>query len=339
MISDRPDHLLADPSYTVVPPLPYRIDWSPVPDLVRRSIADLGGIQPVTGAMAKAAKGTLTDTPSEGELALFREQKTEFQMVSIVLSLINMGTKDGVTRATPFAVTLMPAQKRAGVSVCSIDTVEKLDLTGITQKAEPVYKGYDPFTGDWEMYGVGAPGLIGGKGYLDEVGLVVDAFYLATRFDPEDVLLPDVGLPAGKAAQKYARHRQNLLFQPFAQPRARRVWGTESPIELFLVQELTRHGLHPSIQMLIMEDGGVFASWYHLWQNLEFRHSPGLVTEADLYFPDQRIAVFCDGAHHRRRKQRERDEAINAKLLDLVLRQFGYRGARSCMTLPQPGRE
>jgi hypothetical protein len=317
MIVDRPAHLLADAEYNNCPPLPYLIDWSPVPELVRRSIADLGGVQPVTGERVKAAGGIMADRPSGAELALFRKEGLEFQAVSVVANLIRMGIEDGVMRGTPFALTLIPAQKRGKVELCSVDMVEKLDLTQITHEAEPVYKSYDPFRGDWGMYGVGAPGLVGGKGFLDEIGLVIDAFYLAVEFDPDDVLAPEIGMPMGKAQEKYARRRRDLLFRPFAKPEARRIWGVETPIELFLLQELARHGLHPAIQMLIMEDGGVFASWYHFWQDMAFRHLPGLVTEADFFFPELRIAIFCDGAFHRRRKQRQRDSAINAKLVSL----------------------
>jgi len=46
-----------------VRPLPYRVDMSPVPDLVARSIADLAGIQPVTKAMFDAAGGELHPPP------------------------------------------------------------------------------------------------------------------------------------------------------------------------------------------------------------------------------------------------------------------------------------
>lgn len=88
MIQDRPAHLLADPSYSVRPPLPYRIDMSPVPDLVVRSITDLAGIQPITKAMFDAAGGELADKPSEGEVALFRAADTEFQLISIIASRV-----------------------------------------------------------------------------------------------------------------------------------------------------------------------------------------------------------------------------------------------------------
>src|SRR6185437_5503863 len=118
-IANRPPHLLADPDYSTCPPLPYLIDWGPVPDLIRRSISDLGGVQPVTGAMAKAAGGTLEDQPSAAELALFRDQKIEFQVVSIVASLIGIGKTDGTMQVTPFALTLIPAQKRGRIELCS----------------------------------------------------------------------------------------------------------------------------------------------------------------------------------------------------------------------------
>lgn len=55
-----------------------------------------------------------------------------------------------------------------------------------------------------------------------------------------------------------------------------------------------------------MNDGTVFPSFYHLWQDIEFRHSDALVSEVDLYFPDAKVAVFCDGAHHARGKQKAR---------------------------------
>ncbi|MGB7934106.1 MAG: DUF559 domain-containing protein [Gammaproteobacteria bacterium] len=93
-----------------------------------------------------------------------------------------------------------------------------------------------------------------------------------------------------------------------------------------MIQGLAQLGLFPQLQMLIMEDGSVFPSWYHLWQDIEFRHTAGLITEADLFFPEQRMAVFCDGRHHFRRKQRERDEAINARLLSVGVRPLRFSG-------------
>lgn len=286
-----------------------------MPELVRASILDLGGIQPITSAMAKAAGGELRDKPSAGEIELFRQRETQFQMISVVVSLVAAGSENGRFQGKPFALTLIPASKRGEVSHCTIDLIEKLDVNQWLE-TEPAYVGYDPFSGEWSMYG-GLGTLMkcrSADGFVDEIGLVVDQFFLATDFDSDDVLALDVGMPTDKLVSKYRSHRSRLLFSPFKRIEARRVWGAESPIELFLIQGLAGRGLFPQLQMLIMEDGSVFPSWYHLWRDIEFRHAPGLITEADLFFPGQRVAVFCDGRHHSRRKQRERDEVINAQL-------------------------
>ena len=51
MIENRPASLLADPAYGILPKLPFALDWSSVPELIRVATLDLGGIQPVTKAM------------------------------------------------------------------------------------------------------------------------------------------------------------------------------------------------------------------------------------------------------------------------------------------------
>jgi hypothetical protein len=196
-------------------------------------------------------------------------------------------------------------------------------------ETEPAYTGYDPFSGEWSLYG-NIPGYLDGerKGFLDEIGLVVDQFFLATEIDNDEVITMGLRMPSDDMRVKYERHRTRLLFTPFQDVGARRVWGAETPIELFLIQALAKENLFPQSQMLIMDDGATFPSWYHLWSDVEFRHSAGLVTEADLYFPAERTAVFCDGAHHSRKKQREKDAAINAKL-----------GAVGIQAVRIPGRE
>ncbi len=307
---------MSDPAYTTRPPLPYAIDWSTVPDLVRASTADLGGIQPTTMAMFDAAGGTVTDVPSAGEVELFRKRGTQFQMISVVASLIAVGDDGGRLRTAPFALTLIPASKRGNLEEASVDTAARLDIAKIAREAEAFYTSFDPFTGEWGLYGLRTPELVAGKGFLDEIGVVVDAFYLATEYDVDDVLAPDIGLPDG-ARERYARHRRDLLFRPFRRLETRRVWGAGSPIELFLLQELARRGLRPQLQMLIMDDGTTFPSLYHLWGDLDFRYSRGLVSEVDLFFPDERVAVFCDGGNFHRGKRRRKDEAINAKLKEL----------------------
>jgi hypothetical protein len=262
-------------------------------------------------AMADAAGGTMYDKPSGGEIGLFRMRGTKFQLVSVVLSCVAASETDGVLQVRPFAVTLIPASQRGEVEYLTIDLVANLDVSK-GPETEPVYAGYDPFSGDWQLYG-NLPGYLDHQreGVLDEV----DQFFLATKTPGDDeILMMDLRMPSDEMKRRYQRHRKKLLFTPFKKVEARRVWGAETPIELFLIQARAKKKLFPESQMLIMDDGATFPSWYHLWQGVEFRHSEGLVTAADLYFPTQRVAVFCDGGHHSRGKQKARDAAINAKL-------------------------
>jgi hypothetical protein len=136
----------------------------------------------------------------------------------------------------------------------------------------------------------------------------------------------DLRMPSDEMKAKYEKHRKKLLFTPFKKVEARRVWGAETPIELFLIQALAGENLFPESQMLIMEDGSTFPALYHHWQDIEFRHSAGLVTEADLYFPRKRVAIFCDGAHHARGKQRAKDASINARLEAVGIRPVRISG-------------
>jgi len=71
------------------------VDWSSIPELIRASTLGVGGIRPIAKGMADAAGGPLRDTPSPGEIALFRHRGTRFQMVSLVASLLPAGMHGG----------------------------------------------------------------------------------------------------------------------------------------------------------------------------------------------------------------------------------------------------
>jgi hypothetical protein len=327
MIRNRPAALLAADGYKTLPKLPLALDWTSIPELIRVAMLDLHGIQPVTKAMAEAAGGILRDKPSNGEIEHFRKRGTRFQLVSVVLSCVPAGEMEGVMRVRPFAITLIPASKRGEVAHVTIELVSKLDVNK-SLETKPMYAGYDPFCGEWGLYGNLSGLLDGQEGFLDEIGIVVDQYFLATEVpDDDEILTIDLLMPSREMTARYERHRKKLLFRPFEEVEARRVWGAETPIELFLLQALAIEKLFPESQMLIMNDGSTFPSWYHLWQDLEFRHSAELVTEADLYFPMERVAVFCDGAHHTRGKQKVKDVAINAKLRAVGIRPIRIAGS------------
>ena len=316
MIADRPQYLLAQRDYKGLPTRSFSVDMSSIPDRIRTSLVQLGGIQPVTGAMAEAAGDMLHDRPSAGEVELHRKLGTQFQNIFVVMNLAHLTEENGQLTGTPYSISLIPASKRGGVTEVGIDLVDKIDMPAFL-KTEPCYTAYDPFTGDWSMFGQLGSFLASGKlkGFVDELGLVVDQYYLATTYDADDVLSVSGGFTSAEADAKYNKHRNKRLFRPFSEARVRPVWGAGSPIELFLLQGLLRRRLSPILQMILCDDGTAHPSLYHLWRDAKLGDLPGQITEADMYFPERRLAVFCDSnKHHSRVRDVEKDQAINGRL-------------------------
>jgi hypothetical protein len=340
MIKDRPARLFEDPNYGKIFPPPYVADWSSTPELIKFSLLTLGGIQPITGAMSSAAGGTLSNVPSPGEIEYFRAQGGSFQLIFVVASPLLAGfDEEGSAIVKPFALTLVPASKRGKVvSQTDIDFVTNVMIGNPLLDRPSSYVGYNPFSGEWAAWG--EVGIVIGadprEGFMDELGLVVDHFILATSYDPEDVGTVGLDIPL-EAFQRYSRHRTRILFTPFESLRARRVWGVESPIELFLLQELARRGEFPQPQMIVMDDGNVFPSLYDLWNDPGFRGTNGVITEADFFFPESKTAVFCDGRHHLRRKYREKDEVIDAKLSEAGIKTVRLQGGEIVRNLERAG--
>jgi hypothetical protein len=314
MFDNRPAYLTADPAYGRLPATPLALDLDPVPDWIKLSLLHLGGIQPVTGTMAAAAGGRLQDAPSEAEIEMFRAAGTRFQILMVVISVAAFRTIDEVSVGTPYAVSLVPADKRGVVSEVDIDYVRQIDLEAYREARQPVFLNLNPFTGAWGLWGDAALLDPPRAGWPDGVGLVTDMYYLQRNFDPDDVLMVDLGVPLGRASRRYRRHRSRKLYTPFEELQARRIWGADSPIELFLLQGLLREGLSPQLQMLLYDDGSAYPSFYDLMA-AELAEEPGLITEADMYFPEPRVAVFCDSRqHHRGQRAVERDAAIDVRL-------------------------
>lgn len=65
---------------------------------------------------------------------------------------------------TPFALTPNPASKRGQLEAVDIETAARLDIAAIAREADAFYTNFDPFTGEWGLYGQKTPGLVAGKG-------------------------------------------------------------------------------------------------------------------------------------------------------------------------------
>ena len=209
MIKDRPIHLLNKPGYRGIPAAPIAIDFAYIPDLIRRSIAELGGIQPMTGAMAAAAGGVLYDKPSAEEVTLHRALSTTFQLVFVVANVACLTLGDGVAKGVPYSLSIIPASKRDHVQIVDIDTVAALDIQKMLSTFEPSFLGFEPFTGNPSLFGPLGSFLSNGleNSFPDELGIVIGQYFLALNYDTNDVLTSPVGFPNEKAECKYQAHR------------------------------------------------------------------------------------------------------------------------------------
>lgn len=326
MIHDRPARMVDFGERVFAPSKPFSISWEMVPEVVRLSLMPIFGIQPVTGAMVRASgQCTLSHTPSEGEIAYFRKHGTQFQMVQVVLSLAWWDSVEGGVEAVPFSISTLPASKRGKIAPTGIDGVAA--LLGGPVNTDETYSGFDPFQGEWSLYAPGgvAAQFTAGKTPLDEIGFVIERYFLATDFDRNDVLEFDPFIPEANRPA-YRRNRVKKVFTPFDSVSTRRLWGLETPIELFLFQELLSRGIRPQCQYLIYPDGSTFQSLYDMYSDIEFRRGQHLLAEADMYLPAERLAIFCDGAHHDRRGQRETDARIGEELQNLGIRSVRVPG-------------
>ncbi|MGV1949668.1 endonuclease domain-containing protein [Agrobacterium vitis] len=325
MIQARPERLADFGERVLVPSVPFSISWEMVPELVRLSLLPVCGVQPVTNAMCKAANGELAHLPTIGEIAHFRERCTQFQMIQVVVSLAWCNSAEKDFEAVPFAISILPASKRGEVHLTGIDGV--VALGGGPVKTESAYHGFDPFYGEWKLYTYGEPvaQVSGSRRPIDELGIVIERYFLATSFDSDDVLEYDNFIPE-PSKPAYRRNRIKRLFEPFKNVTTRRLWGLETPIELFLFQELLSRGIRPQCQYLIYSDGSAYQSLYDMYSDVEFRRTQAIVAEADMYLPEKRLAIFCDGSHHERLKQRDRDAKIDIKLKELGIQSVRVPG-------------
>lgn len=156
--------------------------------------------------------------------------------------------------------------------------------------------------------------------FTDELGLVHDYFFLRTDVERDEIIQPAIEMPQQRL-RNYLRHRSKLLYTPFSEFKSRIVWGVENALELFVVQELVRKHLpSPVCQTLMFDDGSWYPSLYHSWQAFSEDTESGFLSEVDFFFPEQRFALFCDGATHHRRRIKDRDAEIDRKLAGLGIR-------------------
>lgn len=337
-IENRPKELWEFPNYGCFPDRPFEIDLeSATGDFLAQDILDLDGTQPIESKIIGLSKNFFEGVPIIGvnpsveAIDFYRERGDTFQMINVIVCCHSFEERDGKFYGLPYHISLRPAQKRGNPESIGVDRIKNMDLSRVLE-GSPHYMGYNPFSDAFGLYAIG-PVPVNKDICSDTVGLVCKTYFSASKYEKKDVLDPGmctslIGESAGLLAD-YRNFRFSRYFREFDTTKPVKIWGCDSPIELFLLQAMNLFGLNPKIQTLILKDGSTFPSLQSMWEGgLRTKNMGRLVTEADFFFEDKKLAVFCDSlAHHTSDEAKAKDAAIDEKLANLNIRSIRISGA------------
>jgi hypothetical protein len=326
-IQNRPKELHESEYYTSIPRIDIELSHKTLPLFLNVDLDEFFGIMPMTNEVIQLQQ-IFYGKPSEKEIDYYLSKKTSFQIVNVVVNIHTFVKECDNVIAYPYSISLIPAQKRGKPDDCSIKYIASMKLDKPSEN-NFVYSNFSPFKENdrgfyCDLALLSSPDL---KIYTDTIGFVLKQYYLRA-----DVALNDVGILTPphldrSIIAKYNKHRINRYFKPFQDLRPRKIWGCDSPIELFLIQALAQQGLFPVIQTLIFKTGEVYDNFYKMIQNGTFIKGDEMITEADLYFPENKLAVFCDSTKfHRGNKAKVKDQGINAALMEIGIKSVRFSG-------------
>lgn len=336
-IENRPKELWNLPDYGRLPNRAFKIDLEgSIGEFLAHDLFDLDGTQPIenkiTGLSNKLFNGhpVIEVNPSKEAIEFYRTRGDHFQMINVVVCCYGFEERDGELYGLPYHVSLLPAQKKGWPSSVSVDWVQNMDLEKVLD-GNPHYMGFNPFNNVFGQYGVGAL-PINKDICTDTIGIVYNTYFLASNYDKSDTSDPGMCTnllgDSKTILNDYRKFRFSRYFKPFDNIDPIKIWGCDSPIELFLLQAFNSLCLKPKIQMHIFSDGTVFPSLQSMWEDGKRTKSLAkTITEADFYFEDENIAVFCDSVeHHSLPEAIEKDNAIDERLEKLGIRSIRLSG-------------
>jgi len=326
-IKNRPKELFEIPYYGELPALPVRVDMSgTIGKFLEFDLFDLDGVQPLELRHMIVNDHLVCVNPSAKSIEIYKNEKVTFQLIFVVVNAYGFKEVEGVLVGKPYNISLQPASKRGELSVVTPEWIEHIDLEQ-QNNAPRIYRGFNPFVGAYGLHMMGHTDYTGIES--DMIGFVVGTYALAMPFKHNEVLTPSVPDPLRKhkqVRQDYEKYRKNWYFKPFSKVKPKRIWGCDSPIELFLLQAMDSIGLYPELQTIICEDGFTVPGFHKLWENSISRRRLKAITDADYYFPEKKLAIFCDSiAHHSSPEAVEKDKKI-----DIKLHQVGIESMRIC---------
>jgi hypothetical protein len=339
MIKNRPKYLSENIDYyEEFPKGPnFDIDYILLPPLLNFDFHTLNGILPLTksrfdfigeNGTSDGKKTTIIEVnPIEKEYEYYEKLGvTEFQAIQIVINChILKPQADGSILGLPYSVSLIPMERDKAIDTWNIELLRQFDLRELCQRGGYVYSGLNPFQGWYDGYvsDFSVFSNIGDKEYPDCIGFVWGMYFLAPEFDKKEVIMPENQTFSRPINAKYRKFKTDLYFKKFTNTNPRRIWGCDSPIELFLLQGLNHRNHFPEIQMCIFKNGDLIPNYYKMQENEQFLTQDKLITAADFYFPEKKLAIFCDGKDFH---DSEKDERINNKLNEIGVDVLRFSG-------------
>ena len=300
--------------YSGLPDPPYQIKLEVIPDLVKLSLFPIRHVEPLTSTIIHFAGDVVENTPNNLEWNIYEKCGAHFQLIFVVINSFYAGRESATSQLHPYSISLIPASKRGKVEICKLPFVKSMVGSAMFREGA-AYMGLDPFVGDWQCFSdVGLLASLGAsQGFTDEMGLVYDYFFLNIDVKRDDIVQPGLDMPPERL-RRYLKHRSKLLYTPLVELKARQVWGVENALEMFVMQEFIRRSMPNAVpRALLFNDGSWHPAMYHAWYEYQGENTD-LISEVDFFFPEERIAIFCDGGTHRRRIVKNRDTRIDAAL-------------------------
>jgi hypothetical protein len=299
-------------------------------------IFDLDGVQPIEQEVIKLSTEQIDGipifhvNPSKEAIDFYEKRGDDFQMINVVVCCYGFEEIDGKLFGLPYHISLRPAQKGGVPANVNIKWIENYDLSKVLD-GQPHYMGYNPFSNAFGLFAIGdIP--VNKSIYSDTIGFVYNCYFLSSKYSQQDVCDPGMCtslLGESRAILKdYKKYRLNRYFKPFTNINPIKIWGCDSPIELFLLQAMHSYNLKPKIQMHIFKDGSVFPSLHSMWEEgVRTKQLNNRITESDFFFEEKRIAVFCDSvAYHSSPEAISKDKAIDESLSEIGIRSIRISG-------------
>lgn len=332
VLRDRPSQLLKIPNYRCFPRAEVGLRLDRLPPLLNMDIEfELRGALPLTAAISTLSPTGISVNPNKDVIDYYLSRGTRFQLVSIIMNCAYFElTDEGSYAGIPYSLRLLPATKRGTIDYQDAHILSVIDLEALPFQ-DDVYTGFNPFDGTWEMYG--PYGLFAEKPdiphFTDNIGFVIGQYLLATDTSPDEALMIGKVSSDPELHKRFHRFRSKRYYTPFTDTRPRAIWGSESPIELYLFQALLHRGLRPIPQVRIYRDGSIYASFHDMFRDDTFKNDTELATTPDLYFPEERVAVYCDSvSYHRGANAKQKDAEVSDRVRALGIKPLRISGRK-----------